>query len=113
MEGSFRIKTLVDGDRCVLALTGEVDLDVADDLLQVGQIGLDEAGVIGVVLDLAEVTFMDSSALGAMVALHNIADERHQSLTLAHVPDRVRKILAITGLDATFEEIDLPEAEAI
>ncbi len=113
MVALFRITTHMERDRCVLALTGEVDLDVADDLIQLGHLGLDEAEVTILVLDLAGVTFMDSTALGAMIGLHNTAERCGKRVALANVPDRVHRLLSITALETFFDEADPGASEAI
>jgi anti-sigma B factor antagonist len=60
-----------------------------------------------VVIDLAEVTFIDSTALGVLIGLRNSAQEINKQVILANVPRRVRRILALTGLDVVFGVGDL------
>ncbi len=104
----FRIKTVLRGDFCILTLAGEVDLDVVDDLLQLGRLGLDAVGVKTLVLDLADVTFMDSTGIGALMQLRNTADSHSRSLLLANVPKAVHRILELTALDSMFGVGDSP-----
>ena len=59
--------------------SARMHLDVVDDLLQLGQIGLEEVGVTTLVLDL-RVTFMDSARHRDDRSLRNIAIEHGQKL---------------------------------
>jgi anti-sigma B factor antagonist len=51
------------------------------------------------VLDLSEVPFCDSSGLSALIMLHRWAGEAGGSLTLAAVPDRMVRLLQMSGVD--------------
>ncbi len=55
------------------------------------------------VIDLSDATFLDSSALGALVALANQAREQGGALRLACVPPRVAQTLALVRLERFFE----------
>ena len=78
---------------------------MADDIVALGTVSLSETATDTVILDLAAVTFMDSSAIGALVRLRNLAAESGKHLQLAHIPDRVRQVLTLTALVNTFEEL--------
>jgi anti-sigma B factor antagonist len=99
---SFRVEAVPDGSTCKLILTGEMDLAAAPDITELGCIALDDAGIEAVVIELAAVTFMDSTAIGALIMLRNAALERGKKLALTHVPDRVQKVLTISGLTDVF-----------
>jgi anti-sigma B factor antagonist len=53
-------------------------------------------------IDLGEVTFLDSTGIGALVGISNAAKDNAIPLVLRAVPDRITKLLAITGLDDVF-----------
>jgi anti-anti-sigma factor len=89
--------------RCRLELVGEIDLAAADLIIELGRDALNQAPVDGLMIDLAHVTFMDSTALGALVALRNAAQATGKGLTLAHVPQRIGRILEMTGLAGIFD----------
>jgi anti-sigma B factor antagonist len=57
----------------------------------------------GVVLDLAQLTFIDSSGLRALVALAKDADSRGTSLALRNLPRHAQRVLELTGLGDWFE----------
>ncbi len=65
-----------------------------------------------VVADLREVTFIDSSGLGALVQAHRAALERETRLVVVG-SSPVLRLLQVTGLDAVLETYDrLDAAEA-
>jgi anti-sigma B factor antagonist len=85
----------------VLAVKGEVDLytspqlkDKVTEMIEQGQSRL--------VIDLADVGFMDSSGLGVLVTALKRARERDGSLALVCPEGSVHKVLTITGLDRVF-----------
>jgi anti-sigma B factor antagonist len=56
-----------------------------------------------VLLDLAELTYVDSSGLGAMVAGYNSLKLKGGSVALFAVPKRVRELIEMSGLKAIFK----------
>ena len=99
------------GTACVVRLGGELDLYNADKV----RTALAEACADSperVVVDLSEVEFMDSTALGALIEartkLHN-----HRGFLLAAPALETRRALQISGLDRHFSVHDtVPEALA-
>lgn len=55
-----------------------------------------------VVIDLDGVTHMDSSALAALIAAHQLVEERAGHLALVISVESVRRTLEIRGLDRLF-----------
>jgi anti-anti-sigma factor len=62
----------LEGDRCVVHVTGELDLATRDQLFIASTAGNHPAMVI----DLAGVTFMDCSGFGALVACRRVINSR-------------------------------------
>jgi anti-anti-sigma factor len=87
--------------RPTLVASGEVDIAVVDDLLAAARTTLDRASDV-LEVDLAGVTFIDSSGLGALVQIRNLAAERDLRVSLARVPRSVQRIIDLTGLDSIF-----------
>jgi anti-sigma B factor antagonist len=65
-----------------------------------------------IVLDLADVTFIDSGGLGLLVRILSRARRASGDLKLAAVPRRISEVLRITHLDTTFESYPT-DADAI
>lgn len=59
-----------------------------------------------VVVDLSELTFIDSSGLNALVAAYRRAVQLGCPFALADPPAQVAKVLAVTGLDSVFPIFD-------
>lgn len=86
----------VDGVRR-LRLRGEIDLGTAR-LIDQALAEVLAAEPDRVVVDLAEVTFIDSSGLNALVRARNLVGEQRGTLVLAQVPPELRRLLEISGL---------------
>lgn len=66
-----------------------------------------------VVIDLTQVTFVDSTGLGGLIAARKTARERGGSLSLVSPPPLVRRLLGSTRLHDVFDIYDsLDEAIA-
>jgi anti-sigma B factor antagonist len=85
-----------------LRVTGEVDVAVADELREAGERVVEQAPGDRLDLDLAGVTFMDSSGLGAMVAIRNAALAAGGELRIVACSSRVLELLTLTDLAAAF-----------
>jgi anti-sigma B factor antagonist len=55
-----------------------------------------------VVLDLSQVTFMDSTGLGALIAIRNASGAAKDTLVLANPSEQVQRVLELTKLDTVF-----------
>ncbi|MDQ2749983.1 MAG: STAS domain-containing protein [Actinomycetota bacterium] len=99
---NFSLDTALHGDRCELVVTGEIDIYTADDFAALGMGNLTEDTVGRLVVDLAGVTFIDSTGLGALVRIRNIALEVDKDVTFRDPSPRVQKLFKLTGLDGVF-----------
>ena len=89
-----QLQVTVDGSRILLA--GELDVQTAPQLLD------DAGGACAdgpVVVDCAGLTFLDSTGLGALVALRKRCEAAGGTLGLVDVPGRIELVLRISGLD--------------
>lgn len=90
--------TACDERHASIALHGDIDAAVADALHTELQHHLD-AGRCFIRVDTAGVTFLDSTAIGAMVTGAKLCVGLHGSLILTNVPTLVRRVIEITGLE--------------
>jgi anti-sigma B factor antagonist len=65
-----------------------------------------------VVLNLAQVTYVDSTGVGALISLYTSARNAYGSIKLANLTTRVRDLLQITKLATVFETFETPEEAA-
>ena len=97
-----------EGEALVAIPEGEVDVASAsrlrDELL-----GALESRPPLLVVDLSQVTFLDSTGLAALVAVYRRASEQETAFALA-APTRIAgKVLSITGLDRAWPVFDSRE----
>jgi anti-anti-sigma factor len=94
----FAVCTVRGDDGTVVEVTGEIDIDTAPRMRE----ALDAALEIGdpVVIDMHGVTFMDSTGFGVLVLVNLRATRTGTPVTLRAVPDRIRNLLGLLGLEA-------------
>lgn len=99
------------GSTTVLSLSGKLMLD------NVGQLKDKVTSLLGaghkqIVLNLADVTFIDSSGLGEMVSCHTTATREKGAIKLANLGKRSKDLLVITKLNMVFDVHD-SESDAL
>jgi anti-anti-sigma factor len=93
-----------DGDRVAIRVKGELDMAATPSLTQ-AIVGA--AGTARIHLDLSGVTFLDSSAIGALVASGREVGDRGSRLEIGPRSDIVTRVLEITGLGESSEAFDV------
>jgi anti-anti-sigma factor len=86
------------GDTSVVALSGEVDMSAEEKLADVLLAELHRPETADLRIDLAEVTFLDSSAINVLVQVFNAARESGRELHLVRARRSPLKVLEMTGL---------------
>src|SRR5580692_4037473 len=96
---SLNVRTV--GERSVLDVVGEVDVYSAPELRE--QLSeLLSAAAPSLIVNLSEVSFLDSTGIGTLVAGLNRAVQFGGTLTLVCDHERILKLFRITGLDSVF-----------
>jgi len=100
---SLRVEERRDGDRrsAVVTLLGELDVYTVS-TVRTTLDGLLVDGASPVVVDLTELTFMDSSGLGTLVAAHKKARVLRSALVVVCADGVVLRLLSVTGLIRVF-----------
>ena len=98
----LQITSTVDGETCSLGLGGELDLATVDALKQSFAAALTD-DPRSVVIDLGDLSFVDSTGLGAFVDFHHQCDEAGVGLRFTEVPDHVQRLMEITRLTELFD----------
>ena len=96
----LKIATTTEGETLHAKLSGEFDLSSIDTFRET--IEGSATPWKRAELDMADVVFMDSSGLQALVSLNNRARERGYELTLMRPSHPVTRLLALTGLESQF-----------
>ena len=96
----------------VLSLAGRIALGEETNALREKVKDLIAGGKKKVVLNMNDVTLIDSSGLGALVSAHSSAKSKGASLRLCNLGSRFKELLQITKLLTVFEVSDT-EADAV
>jgi len=86
----------------LIRLEGEVDVYTAPQLKQ-QMINLLESGARTMVVDLSDVEYLDSTALGVLIGGLKRMREMDGNMVLVCPSPRIRRVFEITGLDKIFE----------
>jgi anti-sigma B factor antagonist len=91
----------LDADRHVVAVRGEIDLFTAPEVKAALAAAIDD-GKTRLVVDLAETTFLDSTALGVLIGAVKRLRSRDGAMTIVNTDPNIAKTFEITGLDQIF-----------
>jgi len=94
------------GDVLVLDVKGRITLGEGDELLKDKVNSLLNQGHKKIVLNLAEVPYIDSAGLGEIVRTYTTVSRQGGSLKLLNLTKRITDLLAITKLLTVFETFD-------
>jgi anti-anti-sigma factor len=98
MPQSFDIDVVVEGGELVVRASGELDLNSRSVLVE--KVTAPLTGVVErVVVDLGDVTFCDSSGLGALLDIRRAAGDAGIAMVLRDVPAPVARLLDLTDVD--------------
>jgi anti-sigma B factor antagonist len=101
----MRIDTRSKDNGAILHLNGKVIGDGVPQLKRAIEERIN-SGADWLIIDLAEVPLMDSSALGTIIAAFLKLRERNGKLVLLNARENILDVLAITKLDSLFEVYD-------
>jgi anti-sigma B factor antagonist len=93
---NFDVKTSSDGDWLVVTLSGECDLSVQAELASALADAVSRSAAV--VVDLAALTFLDSSGIHELVTAHHAARDRNGHLALRNATGMVATVLEVTGV---------------
>lgn len=109
-DGSQRVVKSVqrNPNGAVVVLTGEVDMHRAMDVREC-LMGLLDEKIKTLIVDLKEVSFMDSTGLATLVEALQVSRRKKTALKLVAIQPRVQAILEISRLETLFEICDTQE----
>ena len=100
------------GDVMILDLKGKITLGEGDELLKDKVNSLVNQGRRKIVLNLAEVPYLDSAGLGEVVRAYTTVSRQGGSLKLLNLTKRITDLLSITKLLTVFDTFE-SEDEAV
>jgi anti-anti-sigma factor len=105
----FEVESRLEPDRVVLALRGELDLSAAPQLAaEIARAESDPVRAI-LVLDVNQLSFVDSSGLRVILAAHERAlGEETRSFALTAGSRQVKRLLAIAGVEEHLTTLEDP-----
>ena len=101
-----------DGDITILTLAGEITVDDGDIVFGRYVDGLIKAGRVKIVVNLANVTYIDSAGVGMMVAELKMVKQAGGIMKLSNLTARSYHLLAMMKLKMVFDIFD-DEAAAV
>ena len=109
----MQIEERTSGEVTVMKVTGDITLNQGGDVLLKDKVqSLLQQGQRKLVLDLGNVSYVDSAGLGQLVQIHATAKSKGGSLRLVNVTKRLKDLLVVTKLVTIFDSYD-SEAEAV
>ena len=100
------------GNITILDVSGPLAEGDGDEVFRDAVNALVERGRTRVLLNLAEVPFLDSTGLGVLASKHVTLRRRDGQLKICNISARIRRVLETTKLLHVFEVFD-SEAEAV
>src|SRR5215510_2330762 len=108
----MQISERVLGDVMVVDLKGKITLGEGDELLKDKVNSLINQGQRKILLNLADVPYLDSAGLGEVVRAYTTVSRQGGNLKLLNLTKRITDLLAITKLLTVFETFE-SESEAV
>lgn len=96
----------------ILDLRGKITIGAGDVMLRDHINRVLEQGERSILLNMADVTYMDSSGMGELISSYTSVTKRDGKLKLLNLPAKIRDLLQITQLITIFEVYD-NETEAV
>lgn len=91
------------GDVVILDLHGKILIGEGDDALREAVTKLADAGKTKILLNLAEVPYVDSAGLGEIVRTYTTVSKKGGKLKLLNLTKKIQDLLSITKLLTVFE----------
>jgi anti-sigma B factor antagonist len=112
-ERGMQIEQRIVGDVAIVKVTGDITLGKGGDVILKDKINsLLQQGQRKLVLDLGDVSYVDSAGLGQLVQVHATTTRQGGTLKVLNVTKRLRDLLVVTKLLVVFDAFD-SEADAL
>jgi len=109
----MQLEQRIVGQVTVVKVTGDITLNKGGDVLLKDKVqSLIQQGQKNILLDLSDVSYVDSAGLGELVQAYATTKNRGGALKLLSVTKRLEDLLVVTKLLTVFDTFDA-EADAI
>ncbi|MBI4266225.1 MAG: STAS domain-containing protein [Acidobacteria bacterium] len=109
----MQLEQRIAGNVAVVKVTGDITLNKGGDVLLKDKVqSLIQQGHKNLLIDLSEVSYVDSAGLGELVQAYATTKNRGGALKLLNVTKRLRDLLVVTKLLTVFDTFD-SEADAL
>ena len=98
MDDHFTLRESQSDGVVQLRLGGELDLAAKPAVNDLVSRRLADAAITRLVIDLTDVTFIDSSGIGTLIGCRNLADRAGKTLQVIGAHGRVARVLDLTGV---------------
>ena len=95
----FRVTLAGSADVVRVAAVGEVDMSTVDEFSNALTTALTTPGARRVVVDLADVTFLASSGISALIGAYRSGQRLEKTIGVVNCRPTVARVLEITGVD--------------
>lgn len=95
----MRVKAELKGTTLSVKVTGEFDMIIADEFKRTVDSYLDSGLARYLLVDLSQVTFIDSSGLGAILGRYKKVQHLKGKMVIAGPQIQVKKILEVSGIN--------------
>ncbi len=100
-------------DYMIVTLQGELILGCTSEIKEQVKSYAESNQQYALIVDLTDVSFIDSSGLGALIAWFKMTNQHQGNLVFCGMTDHVRKVVGYAKLDKIFTIVDtLDEAKA-
>ena len=91
-----------DGSPVVVALAGDFDMSGVEEFHSCIDDLIDSSDGAVLIVDLGDVTFIDSSGISALLETHRLVTLEHRELRFQRVPALASRLFELTGLSDVF-----------
>lgn len=105
---SLNIEMMITHDVLCIRLDGELDHHTAEELRELASKAIEEKDIRHIVLNLEQLSFMDSSGLGVILGRYKQIKQLHGEMVVCAVSPAIRRLLDMSGL---FKIIRLEQTE--
>lgn len=110
MEPRMQIDEQRVEDVTILRLKGRLELDAGDMILRDHVDRLVAEGRVNLVIDMNDVTRMDSAGIGMLVGKFMSVKRRNGNMRLLHLTDKTERLMHVTRLETVFDIYDREDA---